>query len=202
MCWNAKVSLNTFIYGTIAAIIVLILGQNNILAILAVYTISLIQLMEYFAWNNIDNPRNLKIISKIGLLIIGLQVLLINFIYLEGFELNIMITLLICLLIIVYLYNETNDKFYMEIGRNGHLIWHWLDLPIILVFGLLFWLYGPYKNYDKKGINISFIYILITVIISLYFYYRYKTWGSMWCYFGNIIWIYIICNSIFKLLID
>lgn len=196
MCWNARVSLNTFIFGTIAAIIVYLLGQKNILSILSVYTISLIQLMEYFAWNNIDNPENLNIISKIGLLILGIQVLIINFIHLEGFELNIVITLFACFSVIVYLYNETNNKFNMEIGKNGHLIWYWVDFPVLLLSGLLFWLYGPYKNHEIK---LTFIYILITVIISLYFYYKYKTWGTMWCYLGNILWIYLICDSIFKL---
>jgi len=150
MCWNAKVSLNTFIYGTIAAIIVLLLGQVKILSILVTYTISLIQLMEYFAWNNIDNPQNLKIISKIGLLILGIQVLIINFIYLEGFELKIILTLFICFAVIIYLYNDTNDKFYMESGKNGHLIWYWIDFPVLLLGLLLFWLYGPYKNHGKK----------------------------------------------------
>jgi hypothetical protein len=134
-------------------------------------------------------------------LILGIQVLIINFIYLEGFELKIILTLFICFAVIIYLYNDTNDKFYMESGKNGHLIWYWIDFPVLLLGLLLFWLYGPYKNHGKKGLNISFIYILITVIISLYFYYNYKTWGSMWCYLGNIIWIYLICESLFKLYI-
>ena len=45
MCWNAEVSLNTFILGSIAAIIAIILNVVPYTLILLVYTVSLIQLM-------------------------------------------------------------------------------------------------------------------------------------------------------------
>ena len=58
MCWNAEVSLNTFIFGTILGIVAIIINKYPLSTLLLVYTISLIQLMEYFAWRNIHNKKN------------------------------------------------------------------------------------------------------------------------------------------------
>jgi hypothetical protein len=55
MCWNAEVSLNTFLFGMISMTIVLLLNKISFITILFTSTLSLIQLMEYYAWNNINN---------------------------------------------------------------------------------------------------------------------------------------------------
>ena len=85
----------------------------------------------------------------------------------------------------------------MEKGENGHLIWWWLDIvyPLNILFILLFYIYPYYeiKNYS------SLIFVIISVGISLYYNLKYKTWGSMWCYIGNILWISLIIKSIYFL---
>ena len=78
MCWNEEVSLNTFLYGTISAIIVIFLNKIPIRTILLVYTVSLIQLMEYFTWKNINNKEVIHYLSISGIFILLLQVLLIS----------------------------------------------------------------------------------------------------------------------------
>ena len=78
MCWNEEVSLNTFLYGTISAIIVILLNKIPIRTILLVYTVSLIQLMEYFTWKNINNKEVIHYLSISGIFILLLQVLLIS----------------------------------------------------------------------------------------------------------------------------
>ena len=85
--------------------------------------------------------------------------------------------------------------FRMTRGKNKHLIWYWLDLPIIwLIIGLSYYLIPPLFN--KTGELYTFLFTLITVVISLYFYYKYKTWGSMWCYISNLLWIVALVYSI------
>ena len=82
----------------------------------------------------------------------------------------------------------------MERGENGHLKWLWADLPIpLLILGLILWIYPPIR---KRNVIVS-IAIIITLSISLYNYYKYKTWGSMWCYIGNIFWIFVIIKSVY-----
>ena len=73
MCWNAEISLNTFIFGCISAIIVYLLGVVNINIIIILLSFTSMQLLEYFIWQNIDNIKINEILSKIGLFIIGIQ---------------------------------------------------------------------------------------------------------------------------------
>jgi len=193
MCWNAEVSLNTFIYGTIAAIIVLSLNKIPIRTILLVYTVSLIQLMEYFTWKNINNNEIIHYLSITGAFILLLQVLLITNINLKNKEQLFSYICIFILTIIAFYHNFENKKFHMEKGENGHLKWLWADLPVpLLISGLLLWIYPPIRNKNY----ISTLFIITTLSISFYYYYKYKTWGSMWCYIGNLFWILLIMKSI------
>ena len=194
MCWNAEVSLNTFIYGTIAAIIVLSLNKIPIRTILLVYTVSLIQLMEYFTWKNINNNELIHYLSITGAFILLLQVLLISNNNLKNKEQLFSYIFIFILTIIAFYHNFENKKFHMEKGENGHLKWLWADLPVpLLISGLLLWIYPPIKNKNY----ISTLFIITTLTISFYYYYKYKTWGSMWCYIGNSFWILLIMKSIY-----
>ena len=193
MCWNAEVSLNTFIYGTIAAIIVLSLNKIPIRSILLVYTVSLIQLMEYFTWKNINNNEVVHYLSITGAFILLLQVLLITNNNLKNKEQLFSYIFIFILTIIAFNHNFENKKFHMEKGENGHLKWLWADLPVpLLISGLLLWIYPPIRNKSY----ISTLFIITTLTISFYYYYKYKTWGSMWCYIGNLFWILLIMKSI------
>ena len=194
MCWNAEVSLHTFIFGTILGIVAIIINKYPLSTLLLVYTISLIQLMEYFAWRNIHNKRRIFYISIFGTLILLLQVILISYIYLNEKERKYGYIAIFILASIAIFYNFVNNKFHMERGENGHLKWLWADLPIpLLILGLILWIYPPIR---KRNVIVS-IAIIITLSISLYNYYKYKTWGSMWCYIGNIFWIFVIIKSVY-----
>ena len=194
MCWNAEVSLNTFIYGTIAAIIVLSLNKIPIRSILLVYTVSLIQLMEYFTWKNINNNELVHYLSITGAFILLLQVLLITNNNLKNKEQLFSYICIFILTIIAFYHNFENKKFHMEKGENGHLKWLWADLPVpLLISGLLLWIYPPIRNKNY----ISTLFIITTLTISFYYYYKYKTWGSMWCYIGNSFWIFLLIKSIY-----
>lgn len=203
MCFNSKISFNTYIYGSLIAIILLLINETPILNIYIAYSISLIQLMEYLAWINIDNnninkKENIYYLSIIGLLILFIQILLININNLEGIERIIIVILIIILIIYIFYYNYKNDKFNITVGNNGHLIWHWIDIEYLNVIGLFFWLY-PFLR-----INDYFTFILasISIIFSTYNFYKYKTFGSMWCYIGNFMWIILIFNIIYKKLFN
>ena len=114
MCWNAGVSLNTFIFGTISAIIALILNKVSLTTIMIVYTVSLIQLMEYFAWRNIHNKKIIYYLSIIGSLILLFQISLLNYSYLKSANEKKQIFIIILLFAITtFFYNIVNKKFKM-----------------------------------------------------------------------------------------
>ena len=192
MCWNAEVSLNTFIFGMISMIIVIIFNKISYKIILFTLTLTLIQLLEYYTWKNIDNIDIIYNLSIIGYLIISIQLIILNYGFLNNKDKLVALIILIILLIYIFIYNYQNNKFNMEIGENKHLIWNWIDIPIpILIIIMVFYIYPAFTyNY------ISFITMLIILLPSLYYYYKYKTWGTMWCYYSNIIWIILILISI------
>ena len=57
MCWNADVSLKTFIIGSISALICLYLHEISEVTIMIVFSFTLIQLLEYFAWKYINDKN-------------------------------------------------------------------------------------------------------------------------------------------------
>ena len=194
MCWNAEVSLNTFIFGLISMIIVLILNKISYKIILFTLTLTLIQLLEYYTWNNINNKETVYYLSIIGFFIISFQIALLNYWFLNKNDKPIALLLLFILLIHLFIHNYQNNKFRMEKGENKHLIWHWVDIPLpLLIIILTFYIYPSFR-YGY----IAFIYMIIPLSISLYNYYKYKTWGSMWCYISNIIWIRSILKSLYE----
>jgi hypothetical protein len=194
MCWNAEVSLNTFIFGVISAVIVLSINKNELPRVLILLTIAAIQLVEYYAWRNINNKKLIKIISLVGVCVILFQLIFLNAFYLKGNELIIILILLFITFIISLIHIINNNKLRMNRAKNGHLTWHWVNVPLpllILIFG--FYLYSGIRNRD---INVIFIIVLLS--ISLYCYYKYKTWSSMWCYISNILWLILIVKVVFE----
>jgi|688.fasta_scaffold00787_54 hypothetical protein len=199
MCYNSTISLNTFIFGIISLLILYKYGNIVITPkyLLIILSFTLIQLLEYFAWIYINNKKIIEILSKIGLVIIGLQIILINYFLLND-EIRLYSFIMMLILFILFaIFELPKINFDMEKGNNGHLIWHWLDLPLIwIIIGLTFYII-PLLLYREK---VAFIGVSIILIISIYNYYKYKTWGSMWCYFSNIIWIYLIILLLLKVI--
>jgi len=196
MCYNADISIKSFIFGIVSSIIVLILGNINYIYVLLLLSVTFMQLIEYFAWNNINNPEKNKYVSMIGALLIFIQLLIINIGFLKGTE-RIIILILLFLGIIAILIHITNkNKFKMEKGENGHLIWHFIDIPLpLLIYILCFYLYAIFRTNNY----ILAILLILLLTISIYNYYKYKTWGSMWCYYSNYIWILYILLSLSKI---
>lgn len=195
MCWNAEVSLNTFIFGIVSAIIVLILNKLKYHLVLILLSFTLIQLLEYFAWKNLNNKKVIRILSIIGIQIIFIQLLLLNYYLPRTQKLKIILTSAVVITYILFLlFQFPYVKLDMEKSKiNKHLIWHWLDLPLFwLLIGFLFYLIPCYLT---NNIYV-FTFGILTLTFSLYNYYKYKTWGSMWCYISNSLWIFAIIISI------
>ena len=196
MCWNAEVCLNTFIFGMVCCIIVWQMNIIEKLRILIVMSITSMQLLEYFVWKNIGNEKVIFYLSIIGLLIICSQ---ISLLILDVDNIKIRKILYICFILFLVIYFLTDfrkENLTMYKGKNGHLVWSWLDIPLIwIIIGLCFYFI---PLYIKNGvISILFITGIVLLIPSLYYYYKYKTWGTLWCYYSNILWFYLLICSIY-----
>jgi len=190
MCWNAEVSLNTFMFGFISAIIVLLLNQIKYYYVIIVMSFTVMQLLEYFTWKNINNKKVIRYLSLIGIHLILLQLLLLNYFFAPKKIRNILIILIIFFYLLYLIFSKMKLK--MDKAENGHLRWHWIDENIIWIsVALLFYLIPSFSNIYL------FIFLFGTLVYSLYNYYKYNTWGSMWCYISNLLWIFLILCSIY-----
>jgi hypothetical protein len=155
------------------------------------------QLLEYYAWIHINDAEIIRILSLLGLGLIGIQIILLNYFLLNGKIRLISFIFMLIFFILFRIFQFPKINFNMEKGENGHLIWYWLDLPLFwIIIALCFYIYPLYINRNKSFL--VFIFVCLILLISLYYYYKYKTWGTMWCYFSNIIWLYLLIYIILK----
>ena len=82
MCWNAEISLNTFLFGCMTILFIYYTNTytryksllfDNLWYYIFLFVIISMQLLEYFIWKKIHNKSINQLLSKIGLFIIFLQ---------------------------------------------------------------------------------------------------------------------------------
>ncbi len=195
MCYNPTVSLNTFLFGLGVACLAYYTKIIPNYSIIILLSFSAMQLLEFFAWTYYNNKKINRILSIIGMIIIITQVILLNY-YLPDKKIrNILLFLIFIFLLLFIIIDLKNVNFSMKRGENKHLIWYWLDLPLIwIIIGLSFYLIPVYLY----GNLLTILFMITILVISLYFYWKYKTWGTMWCYFSNLLWLYVLFMIIIK----
>ena len=199
MCWNAQISFNTFAIALFGIIFVSMNGRYaNTKQIFWLYATMLcvisMQLLEGFIWTYMDSKRINRILSIIGLCIIYLQPF---FACMMIPEFNIRISF-VGLYSIFILYNILTTKydFRTTIGKDGHLVWNWLKPSLITIIIWVFFLICPFVLIHSSIYLI--IFLIASILISLYTYKKYGTWGSMWCWMFNIVWIFLIAYYLYK----
>jgi hypothetical protein len=217
MCFNAKVSLFTFLLGTIFSILLInqkntkYTLENKVTGIFLIF-ISLIQFMEFLFWIDIDNIYGInKVTTIIGPILNVCQPLilyLIKYVYykpnifsFENFNLPILVLngLYFIYFIIKYIRFLSNNELVTSINKksNNHLKWPWIQY------------YSSYFYLILFGINIFYLfkfnYASILFIITYFFlylshsYFGYNT-GELWCFFGSFIPLIMYLILYYKLL--
>ena len=77
MCWNQTISLNTFIFSFFAINFAYLNNIADIYYYLFFLSFSSIQLVEYFAWGNLNNKKTIRLLSQIGLFLVSMQPILL-----------------------------------------------------------------------------------------------------------------------------
>lgn len=181
MCWNASVSLDSFLVGFTAILIGGIYGMS--LPVLCFYgTIVFMQLIEYIVWTNPFNSSINEYASMCAAFLLWLQPIA-AILTMTVYKLPLIIAY--CIIGILYnIYHGWNrDDYRMYPGKDGHLVWKWLreDSAIGLVIYFIFLCIPVFFLAPKEMI----VLILVTLGASLYGYYTTNTWGSIWCWLVN-----------------
>lgn len=196
MCYNPEVSLATFIFGCIGAIIVHYLNVIDKSIIILLLSFTFIQFIEFLTWTYYDNLKINRILSILAFITITIQIILLQlYLLIPKYRKWSLIILSIVILLFI-MFQLPKVDFRMRRGKNKHLAWYWIDLPIIwVIIGLSFYLIPAFFN--KYNNKLLFLLIFVSLLISLYFHYKYKTWATMWCYISNFYWIIILIYSFY-----
>ncbi len=203
MCWNASVSLKTWYFALFGFIIGLIGKQLPFSILLFGLLFSSMQLIEYYLWTNLNHEDKNKFYSKIAYIVILLEPLFALFIAhsYKLFSIDITKFLIVFYILYIAIFTKMNYhklNFITNIGNNGHLDWGFTKdkglLHNLIWFGLFY--FGIFMTK-----NIVFIILgTFTLLYSLYKTNFDGTSNSLWCYYSNILWVYIIVRNLFGFL--
>jgi hypothetical protein len=195
MCWNAEVSLQSFLIGMIAIAI----GYSSHIpmpVLLFCFTIVCMQLIEYIVWTHYSDPLWNSNASFAAVFLLWLQPIA-SISTLTNVTLQYQFLSAYGLLSVLGLVFLERKDFSMTKAPNGHLQWNWLtkenDTYLSLSIYFLFLLVPLLlqKNYTLLTLALG------TLGVSLYSFYQSNTWGSMWCWMVNLIVLGVIGNGIY-----
>ena len=189
MCWNASVSLNTYIFGLFASSFAYYNGTTDLLGFLLFQSFIIMQLIEYFIWSKTFSN---SLLSQIALFAILCQPVL-NILKIQKMPKLIPYLLVAYFIFIIIVYTIITPLNTLEFSsvpsKNGHLAWKWFSWNIYIIV-IWFAFLSVRWIIDKMYIILAFV--TTALIISIILYKETKTWGSMWCWIANIISFYII----------
>ena len=195
MCWNASVSLNTYIFGLFASSFAYYNGATDLLGFLLFQSFIIMQLIEYFIWSKTFSNR---LLSQIALFAILCQPVL-NILKIQKMPKLIPYLLVAYFIFIIIVYTIITPLNTLEFSsvpsKNGHLAWKWFSWNIYIIV-IWFAFLSVRWIIDKMYIILAFV--TTALIISIILYKETRTWGSMWCWIANIISFYIIVMVFYK----
>lgn len=201
MCWNAEVSLNTFVFSTFVLILVyynneytkykIPMFQYKWLYIFFMLAFSM-QLVEYFLWKNINNKYN-SIITIYAFILLFCQPIASLMLLKTPSIRNTMLTIYLLIGIPYILYIILNKKFRSTVSTKGNIQWN-LPIPTFLHVVWLFMLLFSFV-YEKRWISLIFA----VVTFAIFIYKELSSSGSTWCWFINGLSIYFAVYLLFYL---
>ena len=195
MCWNASVSLNTYIFGFFASLFSYVNrnvnGITSTQSLIFYHSIIIVQLIEYFIWSKTFSNM---LLSQIAFLVIYLQPIF-NITQINSrpelipyllFAYNVFVGIVYTFIIPL----NTVD-FSTVPSKNGHLSWNWLNVNIYIIF---IWHAFLSSRWIIDKMYLQFIFTTVFLIATLILYKDTNTWGSLWCWIVNLVSFYLVLS--------
>jgi hypothetical protein len=191
MCWNEHVSLNTFLFS-VGALALMVYNNAytpykvpgmNVYSYFFILSFCLMQLIEFFLWRNLNNPRKNYIYSVIGQLLITVQPVA-SLMLLKDTNLRTVMLGAYGVFVAWCLSIADTSKLNTK-NHNGHLQWNWVkgsDTVFELVMYVFFMVFSLVV--EKYYYFLAFALTLFGISFwSEHFLNR--TAGSLWCWSLN-----------------
>lgn len=181
MCYSPEVSFGTWALGMLAALILIQKGQS-VQSIAFPLAITQMQLVEGLRW---IRALDESVLALLGKLVLGLQPVAAFY---EAKQYSFILVYVVVQSIMELVYGSRDLRFV--VAKDGHFEWKWSFDPLS-IYALPYWI----------GLFIGSSYFLpreISVVMMTLFVYflfnhsRYNTYGSLWCVWVNLLWVYYL----------
>ena len=196
MCWNAEVSLNTFIFSSFVLLLVAynnaytqykIKEFDNIWVYVFFMSVFVMQLIEFFLWKNLKNEYN-SFFTKLAILTVAFQPIA-ALLCMQNQSLKIkMISAYSAFtsIFLVYKLRRTQTK----LTKDGHLNWFgYADNYVINAWAIIWAFFFFFGLLYSNSIMFT-VFAAITITLCLYNWYNNYSWGTLWCWIANLIALY------------
>ena len=181
MCYSAEVSFGTWAFGMLSAFALLQKGQS-IQSIAFPLVITQMQLVEGLQWIRAIDESTLAILGKLAL---SLQPVAMFY---ESKKYGFILPYMVAYGMTELLYGSRDLRF--TVAEDGHFQWKWGFDPIS-VQSALYWAGLLLGASLLLPLEVSALMLAIFV----YFFFNhaeYETYGSLWCVWVNLLWIYYL----------
>jgi hypothetical protein len=181
MCYSAEVSFLTWGFGMMCAAVLASLGKP-VKSFLFPLVLTQMQLIEGLRWIHAVDERILALLGKLA---IALQPAAAFY---EAGKTNFILPYLGAYALLELVRGSRDLRFV--VAEDGHLQWKWLFDPVsadALFHWTAFLVSTSFLYYG----NVGFFFLALFV----YFYINhepYNTYGSLWCIWANLVWIYYL----------
>lgn len=198
MCWNKDVSINTFLFSIFVLILIIYNNNNtqykineinNIFAYIFLLSFILMQLIEYFIWDNLNNNSINHFLSICAAFLIFIQPIASIFVIKNIKERYRLLSIYLLFGIPFSIYSLFNTKFTTTVAENGHLRWDWINNKNSHI-GYLFYLFFLFYPLVREKLYFSSLLAFVLLLITFYTFFKDGTADSMWCWSINLIMLY------------
>ena len=204
MCWNSDISINTFVFSCLTLAFIYFTNTytkyktpffDNPLVYVFILSVVSMQLIEFFLWRNLKNKKINNYLSQLASILIVLQpfflMLLIPILKIRYAMVSFYLLFMSACLIYKKIYHPIN--FHTSVESNGHLAWDFLSHKgYEYIFDIVYLLFYIIPIFIINHILI-YAFLIPSFLISI-FYFKYNTFGSMWCWISNLFLLYFIVN--------
>lgn len=224
MCFNSQTSLATFLLSSLLSCYLifngyLIKNNNDVFIGILSFTIGIMQLLEYFIWNNLDCNIINHYLSLIIIFVLYLQptISYFSYIYLfnnfKPFNKYFIYVILLYSLFIIYLLYYFNNNYNLcskPSKKSCRLVWSPYEIFSktfyniflssifhLFYFGIIFYIYS--KREKNRNISLTSIFLPFTFVIAFFYSFYFENinfndiFGSVWCFMAVFLpLIYII----------
>jgi hypothetical protein len=176
--------MTTFLFSTTAVMLAYSQSLIDLPFLLFLMSFISIQLVEFFLHISRGSSALNTLFSVAGMATIAAQPLFAMLSIKDGDFAYKRQLIAAYIAVTILLIAVIRPEFRTVVGRGGHLEWKWLRIPAIAILVWLGFLSIRFIVY-KEWVLLQFL--AVTAALSYATYSSYGTWGSMWCWFANVV---------------